>query len=428
MRIVIASAGSTGDVAPYTGVAATLAGRGHDVVVTAARDVAHLVTAAGLAVAELPISARDQLDGFTPMPGLRGQLAGMQWLADKGKEQAEPIARALLEILRGADAVVLSPLMIVGMQLAEGLGIPSAGLYLQPMTPTRAYGPSALGLPSLGGPLNKAIGDWFLDTAARPHWPLVQRLRSELGLPAAPPPGRYRRESMREGWPLLHGFSRHVVRHEPDWPANVRTVGYCWPATDLSWRPEPALEAFLAAGPAPIVVSFGSAPFGDPAQARRTVVDAARRAGVRVVLQAGWARLDEAEGSYDDVLAVGHVPHDWLLPRAAAVVHHCGAGTTAAGLRAGIPAVAVPVMLDQPFWAKRLYGLGVAPPPIPAARLDVDRLATALTAVTTDPSYRDRAGELAALIATEDGNSAVADVIEMFGQAGRPDWISYIPD
>lgn len=415
MRIVIASAGSTGDVAPYTGVAATLASRGHDVVVTAARDVAHLVTDVGLEVAELPLSAHDQLDGFTPTPGFRGRMAAMQWLARQAKEQAEPTTRALLGILQGADAVVLSPLMIVGMQVAEGLGIPSLGLYLQPMTPTRAYTPSALGLPSLGGPLNKAVGDWFLDTAAKPHWPLVQRLRAELGLPPAPSPGRYRREAMRHGWPLLHGFSRHVVRHEPDWPANVRTVGYCWPATDPSWQPEPALDAFLASGPAPIVVSFGSAPFGDPAEARRTVVDAARRAGVRVVLQAGWARLDEAEGSHDDLCVVGHVPHDWLFPRAAAVAHHCGAGTTAAGLRAGIPAIPVPVMLDQPFWATRLYELGVAPRPIQAASLDTDRLAAAFTAVTTDPSYRDRARALAELIATEDGNGAVADVVEMLG-------------
>ncbi len=412
MRIVIATAGSTGDVAPYTGVGARLAERGHDVVVTAPTDVASLVTDAGLTAFELPMSARDQLDGFTPSRGLRGQLAAMQWLQRTAAENYEPIAYALLDALRGADALVMSPLMIIGLHLAEGLGIPSVGVYLQPMTPTRAYAPSSLALPSVGGPLNKAIGDRLLDAAGKPLWPLVQRLRTQLGLSPAPPPGRYRRDVMRTGWPLLHAFSRHVVRHEPDWPANVRTVGYCWPATDPSWRPSAELQAFLASGPAPIVVSFGSAPVGDPDGARRTVVEAARRAHVRVVLQAGWARLDEAEGSHDDMLVVGHVPHQWLCQRAAALVHHCGAGTTAAGLRAGIPAIAVPVMLDEPFWAKRLYELGVAPAPIPAAELDAERLAAAFTAVTTESSYRARAAELAALIATEDGNSAVADVVE----------------
>jgi len=412
MRIVIATTGSTGDVAPYTGIGARLAERGHDVVITAPRDVASIVTGAGLTAIELPVSAHDQLDGFTPSRGLRGQLAALQWLQRMAADSYEPLADALLDALRGADALVMSPLMIIGLHLAEGLGIPSLGVYLQPMIPTRAYAPAGLALPSLGGPLNRAVGDQFLDAAGRPIWPLAQRLRTQLGLSPAPSPRRYRRDVMRAGWPLLHAFSRHVVPHEPDWPANVRTVGYCWPVDDPSWHPQVELEAFLAAGPPPIVVSFGSAPFGDPAEARRTVVEAARRARVRVVLQAGWARLDEAEGSHDDVLVVGHVPHGWLLSRAAAVVHHCGAGTTAAGLRAGIPAIAVPVMLDQPFWGRRLYELGVAPAPIPVTELDAERLAAAFTAVTTEPGYRARAAELAALIATEDGSGAVADAVE----------------
>jgi UDP:flavonoid glycosyltransferase YjiC (YdhE family) len=108
----------------------------------------------------------------------------------------------------------------------------------------------------------------------------------------------------------------------------------------------------------------------------------------------------------------GHLPHEWLLPHAAALVHACGAGTTAAGLRAGIPAVAVPVMMDQPFWARRLYELGVSPRPLSIPVLTEDRLYEALRAVTIGPGYRDRAVELAALIATEDGNGAVADAVE----------------
>jgi UDP:flavonoid glycosyltransferase YjiC (YdhE family) len=145
---------------------------------------------------------------------------------------------------------------------------------------------------------------------------------------------------------------------------------------------------------------------------RDTVVGAARRAGVRLVLQAGWAGMGEEGRRSDDVYVSGHVPHEWLLPQAAALVHACGAGTTAAGLRAGIPAVAVPVMMDQPFWARRLYELGVAPRPLTIPTLTEDRLYEAFRAVTTDGSYRARAAELAGLIALEDGNGAVADAVE----------------
>jgi UDP:flavonoid glycosyltransferase YjiC (YdhE family) len=178
------------------------------------------------------------------------------------------------------------------------------------------------------------------------------------------------------------------------------------------WTPPPALEAYLSDGPAPVVVAFGSAPVGDPVALLDTVVGAARRAGVRLVLQAGWAGLGDEGLLSDGVYVTGHVPHEWLLPRAAALVHACGAGTTAAGLRAGIPAVAVPVMMDQPFWARRLLDLGVAPRPLTIPTLTEDRLYEAIRAVTVDGAYRARATELAALIATEDGNATVADVVD----------------
>jgi UDP:flavonoid glycosyltransferase YjiC (YdhE family) len=135
------------------------------------------------------------------------------------------------------------------------------------------------------------------------------------------------------------------------------------------------------------------------------VLAAVRRAGVRAVVQAGWAGLAVAG---DDVLSIGEAPHDWLMPRTAAVVHHAGAGTTAAGLRAGVPAVAVPVLADQPFWARRLHALGAAPRPVPLPELTADALAAALREVTTTPSYTARARALARRLAVEDGTARVA--------------------
>lgn len=134
------------------------------------------------------------------------------------------------------------------------------------------------------------------------------------------------------------------------------------------------------------------------------VAGAVKQAGVRAVVQAGWAELG---GLGADVLAIGDVPHDWLFPRTAAVVHHAGAGTTAAALRAGVPAVPVPVMADQPFWASRLCELGVAPRSLPFADLTAEALAAAITDSLTEPSHRRRAAELARAIAAEDGAAAV---------------------
>jgi UDP:flavonoid glycosyltransferase YjiC (YdhE family) len=124
------------------------------------------------------------------------------------------------------------------------------------------------------------------------------------------------------------------------------------------------------------------------------------------VVQAGWAGL-RVDAAGPDVLGVGEVPHDWLFPRMAAVVHHAGAGTSAAGLRAGVPAVAVPVLADQPFWARRLHELQVAPAPLPLPSLTADRLAAALRRATGDPRHRARAAAMAGRIAAEDGAAAV---------------------
>ncbi len=144
------------------------------------------------------------------------------------------------------------------------------------------------------------------------------------------------------------------------------------------------------------------------------VRDTVRRIGLRAVVHSGWAGLG---GHGDSVLTIDHVPHDWLFPRTAAVVHHAGAGTSATGLRAGVPTVAVPVMVDQPFWADRLARLGAAAPPIPWKRLTADRLSAALARVTTDPSYRMRAQEVAARLSAEDGAAHVVDAVARLVEA-----------
>ncbi|MEV3984534.1 nucleotide disphospho-sugar-binding domain-containing protein [Nonomuraea sp. NPDC049758] len=142
----------------------------------------------------------------------------------------------------------------------------------------------------------------------------------------------------------------------------------------------------------------------DPALAGR--VQGELEAGLRGVLQTGLRGPVS-----DDVLAIGDVPHDWLFPQLAAVAHHCGAGTTASGVRAGVPTVAVPVMNDQPFWASRLTALGVAPAAIPFRRLTPARLAAALTTAATDPAYRQRAQALSAHVSAEDGAAPVVEAV-----------------
>ena len=125
----------------------------------------------------------------------------------------------------------------------------------------------------------------------------------------------------------------------------------------------------MVAGEPPLYIGFGSMGFGKNAATRgATIREAVRRVGARAVVATGWGGIDLTETS-DKIFVVRDIPHEWLLPRTAAVVHHGGAGTTAAGLRAGRPTLVCPVLGDQGFWAERIFHLGAGPRPIAVRRL-----------------------------------------------------------
>lgn len=164
-------------------------------------------------------------------------------------------------------------------------------------------------------------------------------------------------------------------------------------------------------------MGLGSATVPDPGRLSGEIVRALRAAGLRGVIQRGWGEL-RATG--DDMFTVGEVPHSILFPRTAAVVHHAGAGTTAAGLRAGVPAVPVPVQFDEGFWAARLVALGVAPGVLSPRGLRAERLAPALVRATTDPAFRRSARNLAERLRTEDGVTPVAEALDRLEHFGHP--------
>ncbi|WP_307825517.1 glycosyltransferase [Streptomyces sioyaensis] len=294
---------------------------------------------------------------------------------------------------------------------AAGLQLPSAGVFLQPLAPTREFPPVIADLPSLGPLGNRAAGrcaQSLLDLAFASG---VKHLKRQLSVTA----GALARH--RETWPVQHGFSPVVVPRPTDWRPGMEVAGYWWPWEAADWTPDPRLADFLQAGPPPVYVGFGSMPLDEPERFGRLVGRALRLAGVRGVVQTAWAGLS-VDG--DDVLTVGEVPHARLFPRMAAVVHHAGAGTTAAGMRAGVPAVPVPMMLDQSFWASRLTALGVSPGRVPFRQLSAERLAAAIRKAVEEPRYRHRARQLAALLDAEDGAGRVLTAVERLAERGRP--------
>ncbi|HUF26315.1 MAG TPA: glycosyltransferase, partial [Gemmatimonadaceae bacterium] len=177
------------------------------------------------------------------------------------------------------------------------------------------------------------------------------------------------------------------------------------------WKPPAALKRFLASGEPPVYVGFGSMAGRDPQRVTGIVIDALQSVGLRGVLATGWGGLT-SDGLPDTMFPLGDVPHDWLFPRMTAVVHHGGAGTTAAGLRAGRPTVICPFFGDQPFWGWRVHELGVGSEPIPQKKLTAGRLAAALRQVTALPVIRRNADALGDKIRSEDGVANAIAVVE----------------
>ncbi|WP_326552970.1 glycosyltransferase [Micromonospora sp. NBC_01813] len=405
MRVEIVTAGSRGDVAPYTGLGQALRAAGHQVTLTTHDNFTDLVTGAGLDFRPLPgdpYAAQRTTDGQR-LHRHGGSLRGTVEFARQGRRYLDALGDGLLDVGVDADLLLLATTTApLGYSVAQRRGIPSIGVFLQPVAPTGDFPPVLLGDRSWGRRGNRLLGLAGAAVSARAYDRASRRLRRRLGLPPVSL-ARLLAQAERANWPVLHGVSPSVLPRPTDWRRGLEMVGYWWPASDPGWTPPPELTEFLRAGPPPVLITFGSMAVLDP-QAGPAIGTALRRAGVRAVVQAGWGDLRVAS---DDALPIGEVPHDWLMPRVAAVVHHAGAGTTAAALRAGVPSVTVPAIADQPFWAARLVRLGVGAEPIPARRLTADRLADAIRTVVHRPEYAERARRLAARIAAEDGCAEV---------------------
>ena len=404
MRIAIFAVGTHGDILPNIVLGQALVEAGHDVTVVAHHAFAALVEGAGLRLAPLTADfaalLRAERERFSRAPALVIGLIGLSRL----RRMAADWIRESLPATDGVGLIIGSGgALYLASAIAEARSVPYVRLAFAPGEPSRDIPPINLRPPPFRLP---GAASLFLHAALRHlSWqfgrPVVARLRAELGLGAPQRFGPWRSPWLGRA-PLLCAFSPAIVPRPAGWPANVIMTGY------LRRRdPEPPttdLQRFLDAGPPPICIGFGSMIGADPARLAATIVQAVRLTGHRAVLLSGWGAL-AGEQHAPDILHIEQAPHDWLMPRALLAVHHCGAGTSAAVLHAGIPTVAVPFMLDQFYWAARLEALGVAPPKLDHRHLTARSLAEAIEAAAST-AMRSRARVLADRLAAEDGRAA----------------------
>lgn len=310
----------------------------------------------------------------------------------------------------------------LGVAIAEKLGIPYVDSYVLPMFDTRSF-PTVLWPKSttptdgkgLAGLLNlftyKLVGGLSFAGVR----PMINRCRKNVL--SLPPLSLGDGNAMhRETAFSLVGYSESILLRPADWPDNIHLTGY-WFLDNPAYQPTPVLRAFLEAGPPPVYIGFGSMPSKDPVHLAELVCQALRMAGQRGILFTGTGVLGQGIAHHtasSDLFFLDSAPHDWLFPRMSAVVHHGGSGTTAAGLRAGIPSILVPAGTDQLLWAQRVMDLGLGPKPIPHGQLTAKRLGEAIEQAVSSSSIQERACEMGIKIRAEDGVGNAVKVMNRY--------------
>lgn len=409
MKVVILTFGTRGDVAPFIGLGARLKAAGHDVAVAAQELFAADIRASGLEYRAIPGDIRSELESAHGRSWQdSGGLKALRAKLDVALAVQPDVADGVFAAAQGADVLLLQYLVQVhGYLMAQALGIPCMSLELFPNLPTREFLPAFYGARSLGSWANRAIPR-FTTRFKTPLDPGIREFQRRLSLPVTGLPAVNRAFLDNSRLPVYHGFSSAIVPRPADWRPGAEVVGYWWPERAPDWTPPGALVDFLAAGPPPVYIGFGSMAGGDGARLSPLVSEAVRLAGVRAVVSAGWAELSSAG---DRIFQVGEVPHDWLFPQMATVVHHGGGGTTGASLRAGVPVVTTPVLADQAFWAARLVRIGVSPGFAQLRHLTAERLADLIKRAVSDPAYQQRARAVAKRVSAEDGAGQVVTAL-----------------
>lgn len=397
MKLVVVTFGTEGDARPLAALGHALREAGH--VVSLLGDAKTLGTARKLGVPATPLSGDiRELFAEWACKGPRGTARALVQLTNT---HTAAWMRETLAVAEGCDAIVTSGLAsFIGLSVAERLKVPAIGAGMFPLTPSRDF-PSPFLPPALVPAwLNRAS----LALTNKLLWlsfkkALNQARAAVLGLPPW--------TALPAGHPMLYGISPTLLPQPGDWPPSAVVCGQWLPPLDHGYTPPPALAEFLAAGPAPVYVGFGSMTGIDMPAMLTAVLTALD--GRRAVFWPGWNGTGNARLP-GNALLIDATPHDWLFPRMAAVIHHGGSGTVHSATRAGKPSIVMPFAGDQPFWADRLHRLGVAPPALSTRHPDARAIAAALDFVANEPVLA-RAAELGYNMRREDGLGTAVKVI-----------------
>ncbi|WVF67356.1 hypothetical protein IAT40_002111 [Kwoniella sp. CBS 6097] len=401
LNVVIFIVGSRGDVQPYISLALSLIRTsGHRVRIATHGEFASLTLEGSLEFFDVGGDPKELMAYMVKNPGL---LPGYQSLINgdipsKRKMTAQMLkgfyqSCFLPDTASGepfaAEAIISNPPAFAHVHVAEALGLPLLMSFTMPWSPTTAFRHPLANIretnaePGLSNYLTYSLVD---NLTWQGLGQVINNFRLKvLGLDAVTSrtaPSLIDRLKV----PWTYCWSESLVPKPKDWKENIDISGFYFYETNSGYEPDVNLLAFLKDGPPPVCIGFGSIVIDKPKEMTEIIYEAVKRAGVRALICAGWAGLGEGHVPEGVYVIKGNIPHDWLFAegRVSAVCHHGGAGTTAIGLRNGLPTIIVPFFGDQKFWGEMIHSRGAGPAPIPQKQLNADNLTAALEFVMTE--------------------------------------------
>lgn len=427
MRIILNTFGSFGDIHPYMAIAMELQRRGHSPVIAAMEGYREKILGAGLEFAPVRPDVPPPKEQGTelvekimePKTGPRFLMDGLVFPAVRDSYED------LLKAVAGADLLVTHPAAPAGPLVGRKIGMPWISTVLAPMSFVSAYDPpvppfwqwtrklSVLG-PGIMGFLLNTMKNSYKAKA-------VTDFRDELGLADT---GNPMFEGQHSPTLVLALFSEVFAKPQPDWPPQTKLTGFCFYDGHHETQMPPELLRFLDSGGQPVVFTLGSSAVWVARDFFQQSIEAAQRLGRRAVLLIGDER-NRPHTLPEGVIAVDYAPYQSLLPRACAMVHHGGVGTTSQGLLAGVPTLIVPFAFDQSDNAEHAYRLGTSRT-LYRKNYFAPRVAKELHKLL-QPAYARRGREVSQRLKQEDGPRRAADLIEqvLSGRQNRSEELVY---
>ena len=431
MNVLIVTLGSRGDVQPCVALGKGLKNAGHEVTICTSKLFQPFITAQGLHYGPMNNQLMQLMDSDMGRDAMENthNLWGTISTTIKLFSQVKAMYRQTLQDVWQTTQAVKPNLLILASKaafMAESIAdkqkIPLAIALPFPQFVPTAQSP-AMGFPDwpLGHWYNR-LTYWIVHAAIGLYGGIPNEFRRKvLQLPPKPKGMGLLHRADGSLIPVLHCYSQHVVPRPTDWPESAHVSGYWFLEQQASWQPPEDLKTFLETGEPPIYIGFGSISGRQPQRLAKVVIEALQATNQRGILATGWGGL-QANDLPKTVFQLDQAPHDWLFSKVSAVIHHGGAGTTAAGLRAGRPTLICPFFGDQPFWGNQIYTLGVGPKPIPQKQLTTSKLAVAMHELVSNQTMRRNAETLGEKIQAEDGvGNAIATLINTLGlQSSAP--------